>query len=113
MKTMRLALAAAIALAASFGAAPAHAQGGNSFMWCLAWADNGADKTYYYSGFFSAAAWEAEGKARAFKAEVEDAEISAATVSATCMAPAEYDKAIATRNAAMKAGPGTVLSWEG
>ena len=82
-------------------------------MWCVAWSDNGAEKTYYYSAFFSAGAWEAERKALAFKSEVADEEISASTVTATCMAPAEYDKAVATRNAAMKAAPGTVLSWAG
>jgi hypothetical protein len=111
---MRLSLAAGtLALAmASFAAVPAQAQGG-AFMWCAAWADNGADKTYYYSAFFSAGAWEAERKALAFKSEVEDAEISAASVNATCMAPAEYDVAVAARNAAMKAAPGTVLSWAG
>ena len=29
------------------------------------------------------------------------------------MAPAEYDMAVATRNAAMKGAPGKVLSWAG
>lgn len=109
---MRLSLAALALALTSFAAAPSQAQGGE-FMWCVAWSDNGAEKTYYYSAFFSAGAWEAERKAVAFKAEVEDAEISASTVSATCMAPAEYEKAVATRNAAMKAAPGNVLSWEG
>ena len=111
---MRLSLAVAIALAmTSFAAAPSQAQGGGAFMWCMAWTDNGADKTYYYSGFFSAGAWEAERKALKFKSEVEDDEISATKVTATCMEPADYDKAVAVRNAAMKAAPGKVLSWEG
>lgn len=112
---MRVAISTgAIALAFSlFTVAPGQAQQGGEFMWCAAWADNGAEKEYFYSGFFAAGAWEAERKALEFKSEVEDAEISAATVKATCMAPAAYDKAVATRNAAMKSAPGTVLSWEG
>jgi hypothetical protein len=109
---MRLSIAALALALSPFAAAPSQAQGGE-FMWCVAWSDNGAEKTYYYSAFFSAGAWEAERKALAFKSEVADEEISASTVTATCMAPAEYDKAVATRNAAMKAAPGTVLSWAG
>lgn len=108
---MRIRLPAAF-LAALLTAAPAQAQGGE-FMWCAATADNGADKTYYYSAFFPAGTWEAERKANAFKSEVEDQEISAAAVTATCMPPAEYDMAVATRNAAMKSAPGTILGWEG
>ena len=111
---MRVVLSAGAAMMAAsmLAAAPGQAQGGE-FMWCAAWADNGAEKTYYYSGFFAAGAWEADRKALAFKSEVEDAEISAATVKATCMAPAPYDKAVATRNAAMKSAPGTILDWQG
>lgn len=110
---MRLILSAGVAaIAAMFAIAPSEAQSGQ-FMWCAAWADNGAEKTYYYSGFFPAGAWEADRKAAAFKSEVEGAEISASNVTATCMAPAPYDTAIAARNAAMKGAPGTVLGWEG
>lgn len=109
---MRLSLAALALALSSLAAAPSQAQGGE-FMWCVAWSDNGAEKEYYYSAFFAAGAWEAERKALAFKSVVADEEISASTVSATCMAPAEYDKAVATRNAAMKAAPGTMLSWAG
>jgi hypothetical protein len=109
---MRLSLAALALALCSFAAAPSQAQSGE-FMWCMAWTDNGADKAYYYSAFFPAGAWETERKALAFKSEVADEEISASTVSATCMAPAEYDKAVAMRNAAMKAAPGTVTSWAG
>jgi hypothetical protein len=116
---MGLALGAAV-LAAAVSAAPAQAQGGE-FMWCMAWTDSetGADKSYYYySAFFAAGAWEADRKAFAFKnfaakSAVGDTEISPPTLKATCMAPASYDTAVATRNAAMKAGPGKVLSWEG
>jgi hypothetical protein len=108
---MRMLLTAA-AFAAALGAPTAQTQGGE-FMWCLATADNGAEKTYYYSAFFPAGAWEKDRKAFAFKREVEEQEISATTVTATCMAPADYDTVVATRNAAMKAAPGTVLSWEG
>lgn len=113
-RLMRVAISTgAVALAISLcTAAPTQAQGGE-FMWCAAWADNGADKEYFYSGFFAAGAWEAERKALAFKSEVADEEISAATVKATCMAPAAYDQAVATRNAAMKSAPGKILSWEG
>jgi hypothetical protein len=109
---MHLFLSAAILAAAALAAPAAQAQGGE-FMWCTATADNGTEKTYYFSAFFPAGAWEADRKAFAFKREVEEREISAATVTAACMPPADYDTAIATRNAAMKAAPGTVLSWEG
>jgi hypothetical protein len=109
---MRRFLFATAALVAALSAPSAEAQGGE-FMWCAATADNGTEKTYYYSAFFPAGAWEAERKAFAFKREVEEQEISAAEVTATCMPPAEYDAAVATRNAAMQGAPGTVLSWEG
>jgi hypothetical protein len=110
---MRIVLSAGAALlAVVMSAAPSQAQGG-AFMWCQATADNGAETTVYYSAFFAAGAHQAEVKARAFKAEVQDEEISAATVMAKCMAPADYDTVVAARNAAMKAAPGKVLSWEG
>ncbi len=110
---MRLLICAGAAvLVAMVSVAPSQAQGG-AFMWCQATADNGAEKTVYYSAFFSAGAWEADRKALAFKSEVEDEEISAATVTAKCMAPADYDTVVAARNAAMKAAPGTVLNWAG
>jgi len=106
--------AAAAAIAAAFALSPAQAQGGGQYMWCQATATDGTEtSTYYYSGFFSAGAWEASRKALAFESEVEDQQISAAVVKASCMDPADYDMAIATRNAAMKAAPGTVLGWEG
>jgi hypothetical protein len=111
--SMRVMLSAGLAMiAAAVSVAPAQAQGG-TFMWCAAWSDNGVEKSYYYSGFFAAGAWEADRKAAAFKAEVADEEISAATVTATCMAPVAYDQAVAARNAAMKGAPGEILSWEG
>lgn len=112
---MRVAISTgAMAFAISLSTvAPVQAQQGGEYMWCAAWADNGAEKEYFYSGFFAAGAWEAERKALAFKSEVEEAEISAATVKVTCMAPAAYDQAVATRNAAMKGAPGTILAWEG
>ena len=109
---MRILLSAAAFLASTLAAAPAQAQGGE-FMWCQATADNGAEQTHYYSAFFAAGAWEADRKAFAFKSEVEDQEINAASVTAQCMAPADYDTVVAARNAAMKAAPGQVLSWEG
>jgi hypothetical protein len=110
---MRIALAiGAIALATSaFAAMPAQAQQDGTYMWCTAWTETGAEKAYYYSAFFAAGAWEAERKALAFKVEIEKA--SASKAKATCMAPAEYDVAVATRNAAMKGAPGKVLSWAG
>jgi len=92
--------------------APAQAQGG-AFMWCQATADDGAESTTYYSSFFSAGAHEAEVKARKFKSEVEDADVSAAKVTAKCMKPADYDTVVAARNSAMKAAPGKILGWEG
>ncbi len=107
---MRILRSAGVAmLAAAFTAAPSQAQGG-AFMWCQATADNGAETTTYYSAFFSAGAWEADRKALKFQSEVEDEEISAAKVTARCMAPADYDTVVAARNAAMKAAPGKVLS---
>ncbi|HOY79744.1 MAG TPA: hypothetical protein PLN33_18145 [Hyphomonadaceae bacterium] len=110
---MRLFLAAsAILLATStFAAAPARAQQGGTYMWCTAWTEAPAEKAYYYSAFFAAGAWEAERKAFAFKVEIE--KTSASKVKTTCMPPAEYDMAVATRNAAMKGAPGKVLSWAG
>lgn len=110
---MRIAFAAgAILLATSaFAAVPAQAQQGGTYMWCTAWTEAPAEKAYFYSAFFAAGAWEAERKAFAFKVEVE--KTSTAKVKSTCMAPAEYDMAVATRNAAMKGAPGKVLSWAG
>jgi hypothetical protein len=99
------------ALAAIVSVSPAQAQQGGTYMWCTAWTESETDRAYYYSAFFAAGAWEADRKAFAFKVEVEKA--SASKVKSTCMAPAEYDKAVATRNAAMKGAPGTVLSWAG
>lgn len=111
---MRLAISTgALAFAmAAFAVAPSEAQGG-SFMWCQATVDNGADTTTYYSAFFAAQAYQADAKAKAFKAEVEDEEISAATVTAKCTLGADYDAAVSGRNAAMKAAPGKVTGWEG
>lgn len=110
---MRVPLSVGAAMvAAALAATPVQAQGG-AFMWCQATADNGAETTTYYSAFFSAGAWEADRKALGFKSEVADEEISAAKVTAKCMAPADYDTVVAARNAAMKAAPGKVLSWEG
>lgn len=96
---------------ATSGAMPAQAQQGGTYMWCAAWTEAPADKAYFYSAFFPAAAWESDRKAFAFKVEVE--KVSPVNVKATCMPPAEYDAAVATRNAAMKGAPGTVLSWAG
>lgn len=111
---MRIAIfTGAVAIAAAMlTAAPSQAQGG-SFMWCQATADNGADSTTYYSAFFAAQAYQADAKAKAFKSEVEDEEVSAASVTAKCTLGADYDTAVAGRNAAMKSAPGKVLDWEG
>jgi len=111
---MRIVFSAAVVVIAAsmLSAAPSQAQGG-SFMWCQAAADNGADTTTYYSAFFSAAAYQTETRAKAFKSEVEDEEISAASVTAKCTLGADYDAVVAGRNAATKAAPGKVLSWEG
>jgi hypothetical protein len=116
---MRFVLSAGVAaLAAAVTAAPAQAQGGE-FMWCVAWTDTEtvADKSYY-SAFFAAGAWEADRKAFAFKnfaakSAVGDTQASPLALKASCMAPAGLDAATASRNVAMKAAPGTVLSWEG
>lgn len=113
MRVSLAASAAIVALVLSFAAAPVQAQQGGTFMWCQATSTNGSESSVYYSAFFAAGAWEAERKANAFKAEIEDEEISAASVTAKCRAPVDYDAAVAARNAAMKAAPGKVLSWEG
>lgn len=111
---MRVAISAGVLALAitAFAVAPVQAQGG-SFMWCQATADNGADSTTYYSAFFAAQAYQADAKAKAFKSEVEDEEISASSVTAKCTLSADYDAAVASRNAAMIAAPGKVIEWEG
>ena len=110
---MRLMIAAgAVLLATSaISGAPAQARQGGTFMWCTAWTEAATDKAYFYSGFFAAEAWQAERKAFAFKVDVEKAH--AVKVKSTCMPPADYNAAVATRNAAMKSAPGKVLTWEG
>lgn len=110
---MRLiAAASAILLATTaFAAAPAQARQGGAFMWCTAWTEAPTDKAYFYSGFFAAEAWQADRKAFAFKVDVEKAH--AVKVKSTCMPPADYNAAVATRNAAMKSAPGKILTWEG
>lgn len=104
-------LAGVTMIAGAFAAAPAQAQQGGTYMWCTAWTEGEADKAYYYSAFFAAGAWEADRKAFAFKVEIE--KTSPSKVKATCVPPADYDMAVATRNAAMKGAPGKVLSWAG
>jgi hypothetical protein len=99
-------------LAAAWAAAPVQAQG-RAFMWRQATANNSADKTISHSALFSAGAWKADRKARAFKHKVEDEEISAAKVTARCRAPARYEPVGAARNAATQAAPDIVLTWEG
>lgn len=96
-------------LVVAFAATPVQAQDG-AFMWCQATVGGARDKITYYSGFYSAGPDQAEVKARAFKSEVEDMELSALAVSAKCMALADYDTAVASRDAAMRAAPGEVLN---
>ncbi|MFZ4684586.1 MAG: hypothetical protein ACOYMK_03125 [Hyphomonadaceae bacterium] len=96
-------------LVAAFAETPVQAQDG-AFMWCQATVGAGRDKVTYYSGFYSAAADQADAKARAFKSEVEAMELSALAVSAKCMALADYDTAVASRDAAMRAAPGELLN---
>ena len=110
---MRFLLSAGFAaIVAATVTTPAQAQGG-TFMWCVAWTDTGTEKAYYYSGFFAAGAWEAERKAIAFKSKAAGEGVSVSTLKATCMPPAEYETAVATRIAAMKSAPGKILGWEG
>jgi hypothetical protein len=115
MRTAILVGLAAFAAATVAASPPAEAQAGGAYMWCLGWKDNGVKQSYYYSGFFSAAAWEKDRKALMFKSVVEDQddEISAAKVGAMCFDPADYNAAIAARNGTMKTTPGKILSWEG
>lgn len=108
---MRLTIAAILLAASLFAAMPAQARQGGTFMWCTAWTEVETGKTFFYSAFFPAGAWEADRKALAFKNHVEKA--NAIKVKATCMAPAAYEAAVATRNAAMKGAPGKILAWEG
>ena len=96
-------------LVVAFAATPVQAQDG-AFMWCQATVGGARDKITYYSGFYSAGPDQAEAKARAFKSEVEDMELSALAVSAKCMALADYDTAVASRDAAMRVAPGEVLN---
>jgi hypothetical protein len=81
---------------------------------CQATVGGARDKITYYSGFYSAGPDQAEAKAkakaRAFKSELEDMELSALAVSAKCMALADYDTAVTSRDAAMRAAPGEVLN---
>jgi hypothetical protein len=110
---MRIILfAGAAMLVAALAATPVQAQN-RAFMWCEAIAGNGLETTNYYSAIFSAGANQADAKARAFKSEVEEEQISAAAVAAKCMAHVDYDAAVEARDAAMKAAPGEVLTWEG
>ncbi len=109
MRTLILTALAAVAVVA---APPGQAQGGE-FMWCQAMAVNGGETTTYYSAFFAAPAWQADTKAKAFKAKVADEAGATAAITATCKTPAGHDAAVAARNAAMKAAPGKVLNWEG
>ncbi len=102
----------AVIVAGTFAAMPSQAQGG-AFMWCQATASTDTGTTVYYSAFFSAGAWEADVKARAFKSEIAVKDASASTVTAKCAAPGDYDAAVASRNTAMKAAPGKIISWEG
>ena len=76
-------------------------------------ANNSADTTTKHCACFSAGAWEADRKARGFKPKVADEETSAAKGTAWCMDPARYDSVGAARNAATKAAPDIVLTWEG
>ena len=98
-------------LVVAFAATPVQAQDG-AFMWSQATVGGARDKITYYSGFYSAGPDQAEAKAkaRAFKSELEDMELSALAVSAKCMALADYDTAVASRDTAMRAAPGEVLN---
>lgn len=108
---MRFVIAVAFAFS-PFAAMPAQAQGG-AFMWCHAAAVKDGKTSNFYSAFFSAAAWQAERKALGFVAELKKSEAAGAEVTAKCMDPTDYDAVVAARNAAMKAAPGKVVSWEG
>ncbi|MDZ4761388.1 MAG: hypothetical protein SGJ21_09980, partial [Alphaproteobacteria bacterium] len=93
--------------------APAQAQDGPT-MWCYAEAGDGAEAAVrVYSAFFSAGAHEAIVKARAFKSAVAAEQISASSVTATCLPAPNYETAVAARNAEMKKAPGKVTAWEG
>ncbi len=108
---MRMVVAAAL-FAGVLGAGSASAQGG-AFMWCSAAAETGGETAHYYSAFFSAGAWEADRKALAFSNAIKKDHAPDAKITATCAEPADYQAVVAARNAAMKAAPGKVLSWEG
>lgn len=112
---MRIALAAAAIVVATsaFNGVPAQAQQGGTFMWCTAWTEKEANRAYFYSAFFAAGSWETERRALSFKLAVQTKEAGVGVVKATCMEPEEYDRAVAMRNAAMKAAPGKIISWEG
>lgn len=111
---MRNALAAGAILLSTSAilATPVHAQGG-AFMWCQASAVKDGQTSHFYSAFFAAEAWQASRKALAFANELKKGDAAGAEVTAKCKDPADYKTVVDTRNAAMKAAPGKVTSWEG
>lgn len=101
---------AVLAAGAWFSFPTAQAQGRGA-MWCSAIAGNGSESTYYYSRVFSASPADARSLAVSFKSAVEDAEISASSVTATCHAAPDADTAEQALSAAMERHAGETLDW--
>lgn len=113
---MNYAISASALAALCFGvcvhAAPSQAQTAGH-MWCSATSTNGNSTAYYYSKVFVASDNQAQAKAAEFKSEAEEAEISAAYITASCRwAPDQQSAAAALANARSNA-KGQVLDWPG
>ena len=105
-------VAAVLCIGLGVGSGPSQAQSAG-YMWCSATASNGISVARYYSGVFPASASEATAKAAAFRNEVEDAEISAAAITANCYAAADEPSALRALNVARNNSPGNDLDWAG
>jgi hypothetical protein len=103
---------AVLCIGLGVGSGPSQAQTAG-YMWCSATATNGVSVARYYSGVFPASASEATAKAAAFRNEVEDAEISAAAITANCYAAADEPSALRSLNANLTSAPGTTIDWAG
>ena len=103
---------AALCLGLSMGAGTSQAQTGG-YMWCSATSTNGNSVARFYSGVFAASASEAIAKAAAFKSAAEDAEFSAAVITATCHATPDQPSALRALNVARNNAPGDDLDWAG
>ena len=103
---------AALCAAVCVQAAPSQAQTAG-YMWCSATSTNGNSTAYYYSKVFAASDTQAQTKAAEFKSEAEEAEISAAVITASCRWAADQQSAAAALANARSNAKGQVLDWPG